>query len=63
MSDVPPVHEKVQTTVGNTGPEVASGNAKIYDRPEHTGLSPALLVVILLILLILAFVLYRVFVH
>jgi flagellar basal body-associated protein FliL len=36
-------------------------NVKIYDRPERTGPSPLILVIVLLIVLALGFVAYRAF--
>jgi len=39
------------------------GPVKIYDRPERPGPSPALLVVILLVVLIAGYFLYRTFYH
>ena len=38
-------------------------NVKIYDRPERKGLSPAVLLVVLLVLILLAVFIYRSLVH
>jgi len=44
-------------------PETPPSPVKIYDRPERTGPSPVVLIVILLVVLIAGYFLYRAFVH
>ncbi len=47
----------------NMGRKRAGSAAKIYERPERKGLSPILLVILLIILAVLAFGAYRLLIH
>lgn len=44
-------------------PETPPSNVKIYDRPEKTGPSPLVIVIGLLIVLVAAFFMYKMFYH
>lgn len=44
-------------------PDKPSSNVKVYDRPERQGPSPLLLVIGLVIVLLVAFFLYKTFYH
>ena len=56
MSDFPPTTDK---TPGEAAPQ----NVKIYERPERSGPSPLVIALIALAILIVAFVIYKAFVH
>ena len=56
----PPVHTDSRT---EAGPEIPPNNVKIYDRPERKGPSPVVLCIALVVILLVCFLLYRMFLH
>jgi len=64
-SDAEPSAKPPPRSAGNTdtGRKRARSTAKIYERPERKGLSPILLVILLIVVAILAFLVYKLFIH
>ncbi len=48
---------------GSKSKSKTPANVQIYDRPERKGLTPQLIALIVVILIVLAVILYKVFVH